>query len=132
MQRSSEAPGWLKSIVTLKHWGAYSVDLYKNATSEYHRESFNAVVSQFDMFDSYAPTFEKAITGATDTGTGQSLMGAKGVMCSYNAVNGVPSCASKVMQTDILRGNWAFDGYVIFMDVFVILSLFFEMCNQPN
>ena len=71
-----------------------------------------ANVSQFDMYDSYAPTFEKAVTGAVDTATGEQLMGAKGIMCSYNAVNGVPSCASRWMQTEILRGNWSFNGWV--------------------
>eukprot|EP00729_Bicosta_minor_P009164 gene9164-26032_t len=76
-QRSPEAPHLLKTIVTLKHWGVYSVDRYKNATSEYHRESFDANVSMWDFFDSYAPTFEKAITGAMDAGTGKPLMGAK-------------------------------------------------------
>lgn len=34
-------------------------------------------------------------------------------MCSYNSVNGVPSCASRWMQTEILRGNWSYDGYVV-------------------
>ena len=111
-QRSDEAPELLKSIVTLKHWGAYSVDLYKNSTVEYHRQSFDANVSQFDMFDSYAPNFEKAVTGAVDGATGEQLMGATGIMCSYNAVNGIPSCASRWMQTELLRGNWSFDGYV--------------------
>ena len=79
----------LKTIVTLKHWGAYSVDLYKNATVEAHRQSFNANVSAFDMADSYAPNFEGAVRGVTgplssvgskkDT---MAFMGALGVMCS--------------------------------------------------
>ena len=29
-----------------------------------------------------------------------------------NAVNGVPSCASKMLLTDNLRTKWGFDGYV--------------------
>jgi hypothetical protein len=33
-------------------------------------------------------------------------------MCSYNAVNGVPSCANKWLLGDLLRHEWAFDGYV--------------------
>ena len=55
-QRSAELPGYLKAIVTLKHWGAYSVDGYTNATVDIHRQSFDARVSDFDMADSYAPT----------------------------------------------------------------------------
>ena len=40
-------------------------------------------------------------------------MGALGIMCSYNSINGVPSCASKDMQTEMLRGQWGFEGYVV-------------------
>eukprot|EP00912_Choanoflagellata_sp_UC4_P001377 UC4_evm1s853 len=112
-QQFTEAPEFLKTIVTLKHWGAYSVDYYKNGKVEYIRQSFDANVSLFDMWDSYAPSFEKAVTGTVDPTTGERLMGAKGIMASYNSINGVPSCASKWMQTDILRYNWSFDGYVV-------------------
>jgi hypothetical protein len=31
---------------------------------------------------------------------------------SYNAVNGVPSCANDWLLKDTLRGNWQFNGYV--------------------
>ena len=34
-------------------------------------------------------------------------------MCSYNAVNGVPSCASKEWLVDTLRDMWGFSGFVI-------------------
>jgi beta-glucosidase-like glycosyl hydrolase len=33
-------------------------------------------------------------------------------MCSYNAVNGVPSCASKFLLQNVLRDAWNFTGYV--------------------
>jgi beta-D-xylosidase 4 len=33
-------------------------------------------------------------------------------MCSYNAVNGVPSCANNWLLTDVARGEWGFDGYI--------------------
>ena len=105
----------LKTIVTLKHWGAYSVDLYKNATTSAYRQSFNAKVSAFDMADSYAPVFEGAVRGHNSSAVegGATYRGALGVMCSYNSVNGVPSCASREMQTKMLRGNWSFPGYVV-------------------
>ena len=35
------------------------------------------------------------------------------VMCSYNAVNGVPVRHSRELLTDILRGDWGFDGVVV-------------------
>jgi len=35
-----------------------------------------------------------------------------GVMCAYNAVNGVPSCVSEPLLKEVLRGQWGFKGYV--------------------
>ena len=37
---------------------------------------------------------------------------ALGIMCSYNAVNGIPMCANEMLLTDVLRTEWGFDGYV--------------------
>lgn len=34
------------------------------------------------------------------------------IMCAYNYVNGVSSCESKEILTDILRNDWGFTGYV--------------------
>ena len=34
------------------------------------------------------------------------------IMCSYNAVNGVPSCANDWLLQHKLRGEWQFDGYI--------------------
>lgn len=34
-------------------------------------------------------------------------------MCSYNAVNGIPSCANGVFQNTIVRGQWGFDGFIV-------------------
>ncbi len=34
------------------------------------------------------------------------------MMCSYNTVNGSGMCANKHILTDVLRGQWGFDGYV--------------------
>jgi hypothetical protein len=33
-------------------------------------------------------------------------------MCSYNSVNGVPSCANKDILTTKARLEWGFDGYI--------------------
>lgn len=30
-----------------------------------------------------------------------------------NRINGIPACANKKLLTDILRGEWGFDGYVV-------------------
>ena len=33
-------------------------------------------------------------------------------MCSFNALNGVPGCANKATETDILKKEWGFDGFI--------------------
>jgi len=39
--------------------------------------------------------------------------GARSIMASYNSVDGIPASCSKVLLTDILRGEWGFKGYVV-------------------
>ena len=34
-------------------------------------------------------------------------------MGAYNALNGVPDCASSFLLTDLLRKQWGFEGYVV-------------------
>ena len=33
-------------------------------------------------------------------------------MCSFNAINGVPGCANHETETQILKREWGFDGFV--------------------
>ena len=44
------------------------------------------------------------------------------VMASYNEIDGVPSHASRWLLTDVLRGEWAFDGTVV-SDYYAIREL---------
>ncbi len=39
--------------------------------------------------------------------------GALCVMASYNEIDGIPSHANRFLLTDVLRGEWGFDGFVI-------------------
>lgn len=39
--------------------------------------------------------------------------GALGVMCSYNAINGTPSCANSDLLSKTLREEWNFTGYIV-------------------
>ncbi len=59
-------------------------------------------VPEQDLVDSYLPSFQTCVE------EGQ----ASGIMCSYNAVNGVPSCANEWLLGTLLRDSWNFDGYV--------------------
>jgi len=49
----------------------------------------------------YFPAFKAAVIDGN----------AKGVMCSFNAINGVPTCASDFLA-GVLRHTWGFDGYI--------------------
>ena len=66
------------------------------------RFSFDAVVSYRDWIETFQPAFKAC---------GEA--GAMSYMCSYNAINGVPSCANRELLTDLLRDNWNFDGFVV-------------------
>ena len=51
--------------------------------------------SPYDLTSTYYPAFKHAVMEGK----------AKGVMCSYNEVNGIPSCANDFMNYT-LRGKW--------------------------
>ena len=39
--------------------------------------------------------------------------GAGAVMCSYNRINGVYACSNDVVQNQILKGEWGWDGFIM-------------------
>ncbi|KAB2004839.1 hypothetical protein ES319_D11G227800v1 [Gossypium barbadense] len=87
----------LMNSACCKHFIAYDLEKWKN----FSRYSFNAVVTKQDMEDTYEPPFRSCIQQGK----------ASCLMCSYNAVNGVPACA----QGDLLqkaRNEWGFKGYI--------------------
>jgi len=88
-------PTYLKTVATPKHFAVHS-----GPESERHR--FNVDPSPYDFEDTYLPAFRATVTeGHADS-----------VMCAYNAVDGVPACASKMLLEETLRKDWGFDGYV--------------------
>ncbi|GAB5360883.1 hypothetical protein AAMO2058_000665800 [Amorphochlora amoebiformis] len=95
--QEGEDPHYKQAIVTLKHWIAYSLESYGN----YTRHNFDAKVSAYDLEDSYFPAFRASVQKG----------GALGIMCSYNKLNGKPTCGNKDL-TDILRKDWGFKGYI--------------------
>jgi len=87
----------VQSVVTLKHFLAYSIENYNSVT----RYSVDVKVSAYDMANTYMPAWEMLVK------TGKAL----GVMCSYNAVNGLPTCGNPALNAT-LRGDWGFEGYM--------------------
>ncbi|KAK0656889.1 glycoside hydrolase superfamily [Cercophora newfieldiana] len=81
-----------KVIATCKHFAGYDLERWKGAV----RHRFNAVISSQDLSEYYLPPFQQC---ARDSKVGS-------FMCSYNALNGTPACASTYLMDDILRKHW--------------------------
>ena len=89
-------PRYLKVVATPKHYAVHS-------GPEPERHTFDAIVDERDLRETYLPAFEATIVEGR----------AASVMCAYNRTNGEPCCANKKLMTDILRGEWGFGGYVV-------------------
>lgn len=85
----------LKTSACAKHFAVHS-------GPEPSRHTFDARVSDYDLWDTYLPAFRDLIVD----GKVSAVMGA------YNRFRGEPCCASDLLMLDILRGEWAFEGYV--------------------
>eukprot|EP00045_Choanoeca_perplexa_P007877 m.72413 g.72413 ORF g.72413 m.72413 type:complete len:871 (+) comp14259_c0_seq1:160-2772(+) len=95
--QQGEDPRYMLAVTTLKHFTGYSLEDYMNHT--WRRQTFNAIVSEYDLVDTYFPGFEISINEG----------GARGIMYAVNEINGIPSDAN-VMLDNKLR-EWGFDGY---------------------
>jgi beta-glucosidase len=60
-------------------------------------------VSEYDLVNTYLPAFRASVTDGK----------AGSIMCVYNAVGGVPGCASADLLQERLREQWGFQGYVV-------------------
>lgn len=70
---------------------------------ETRRMSSDSRIDERTLREIYLAAFEGAVTqGKPWT-----------VMCSYNRINGTYAAENKRFLTDILRGEWGFDGYVV-------------------
>ena len=89
-------PKYYKTIATVKHFAVHS-------GPESDRHSFDAVISERDLRESYLPQFEMGIRDA----------GAYSLMCAYNRIGGQAACAHDQLERQILRGEWKFPGYIV-------------------
>ncbi|KAH9924718.1 beta-xylosidase [Fomitopsis serialis] len=85
-------PAYKRVVATCKHYAAYDLEDWMGNV----RYGFDALVSLQDLSEFYTRSFQ---TCARDANVGA-------FMCSYNAVNGVPSCANSYLLQDILREHW--------------------------
>src|SRR5690606_1068986 len=87
---------YFKTHACAKHYAVHS-------GPEWNRHSYNAVVSNRGVWETYLPAFQAVV----QEGNVQE------VMCAYNAFEGQPCCGSDRLMMDILRNKWGFDGMVV-------------------
>jgi len=83
-----------KLVASPKHFVAYG-------QPESGRDYNTTDMSEQRLRNFYLPPFKAAIDAGADT-----------VMCSFNAINGVPGCGNDYTMNRILKGEWGFDGFV--------------------
>ena len=89
-------PRYLKAAACAKHYAVHS-------GPEKDRHTFNAIVTQHELYDTYLPAFKKLVTEAK----------VEAVMGAYNRTLDEPCNGSKLLLEDTLRGEWGFQGHVV-------------------
>ena len=107
-------PKYFKTIACAKHYAVHS-------GPESKRHTFDAVVPQRDLWETYLPAFRTIVKEAHV----QQVMGA------YNRYEGVPCNASERLLKDILRDKWAYDGVVV-SDCDAINNFYHEGCHETH
>ena len=80
---------------TIKHFVAND--------SEFERNSIDSVVPERALREIYLRPFEMAVADADPWG----------IMAAYNRINGAFAADHRWLLTDVLRGEWGFDGIVV-------------------
>ena len=104
---------YLKAVATPKHFTANN--------EEHNRFSCNAVMSEKTLREYHLEPFRIAVQEGHP----------EAVMAAYNAVNGVPCHENHRLLTEILRGEWGFDGYVV-SDCGGVSSLWDSHHKEPD
>ena len=86
---------YLKTSACAKHFAIHS-------GPESTRHTFDANVSDHDLWNTYLPAFRDLVVDAK----------VSSVMCAYNRYQGAPCCGNEKLMVSILRKQWGFSGYV--------------------
>ncbi|MFZ2096980.1 MAG: glycoside hydrolase family 3 N-terminal domain-containing protein [Anaerolineales bacterium] len=84
-----------KIVACAKHFVGYG-------SAEGGRDYENGELSEPTLKDIYLPPFESAVRAGVGT-----------VMSAFIDLNGIPATANHRLLTDVLRGEWGFDGFVV-------------------
>lgn len=99
---STEMAGALIKGVQSKNVGTSPKHFLAN-NQEHRRMTSSSEVDERTLREIYLASFEGAVKKQKPWT----------VMCSYNRINGVYAGENKAYLTDVLRGEWGFDGYVV-------------------
>jgi beta-glucosidase len=88
-------PDYLKTVATIKHFVANN--------TEHNRLEVSPEVSERALREYYFPAYRDTIQRAD----------VESIMSAYNGVNGIPCSANQWLLTDVLRGEWHFNGTVV-------------------
>lgn len=88
-------PRYLKAAACAKHFAVHS-------GPEATRHSFNAIVDEKDLRETYLYAFHKLVDAKVEA-----------VMCAYNRLNGQPCCTNENLLHTILRQEWKFQGHIL-------------------
>ncbi len=89
-------PKYYKTVATSKHFAVHS-----GPEQGRHQQDFYPTPK--DLEETYLPAFR---TTVLDARVGS-------LMCAYNALYGVPACASQYLMEEKLRNQWGFEGYIV-------------------
>ena len=84
-----------KLVACAKHFVGYG-------SAEGGRDYDHGEISEPTLRDVYLPPFESAVRAGVGT-----------IMSAFLDLNGVPATANRHLLTDVLRGEWGFDGFVV-------------------
>jgi beta-glucosidase len=107
---------YLKTIATPKHFAVHS-------GPEPERHVFNAMISDYDLRETYLPHFKKCVVEGH----------AFSVMCAYNRFRGDACCGSNPLLKQILRDEWNFKGLIV-SDCWAVPDMynFHKIVNTPE
>ncbi|RYY56818.1 MAG: glycosyl hydrolase [Chitinophagaceae bacterium] len=106
-------PVYLKTSACAKHFAVHS-------GPEAGRHTFNAVVSEKDLRETYLYAFRRLVDA-----------GVESVMCGYNRVNDEPCCTGNTLLKNILRNEWKFGGHVV-TDCWALEDIWLRHKVLPN
>lgn len=102
MEAAPEDPYHLQASACCKHYVANEMEHATENGVTWTRHNISEPVSMQDLVDSYMLPFQACVEKGR----------VSGLMCSYNAINGVPACANDWLLQKVAREAWHFDGYI--------------------